>query len=256
VHSSYLQLGRLHIPIYGVFAALGLMAALALCQRTARYAGLSPDAVWNAGATAILSAFAVSRLLLIAFNLRSFLQYPLLVLALPSLTTTGMLFTSIFMLEYVRWRRLPLLPLLDSATPCVALLWVFLSLGREFDGTRDGMPMHASGGTGGPIAARPEPVELFAALAAFFIFRTTLKTLKDQSDAPRAGTVAATGLVTAGAALFFLDFLHLPSDLLPNLWLDPSQIIGTAMILAGAGLLLRARTSVKRESGTETTDAV
>jgi len=257
VHSSFFQLGHLHIPIYGVFASLGLMAALALSQRTTRYACLDPEAVWNAGMTAILSAFVLSRLLLIAFNLPSFLQYPLLILALPSLTTLGIFLTALFMLGYVRWRKLPLLPLFDAATPCASLLWAFLSLGREFDGTRDGMPTHSQV-TGSAIATRPEPVEIFAALAALFILRATLKVLKNRSADPRmsAGIVAATGLVTAGGAIFFLDFLHLPSELLPNLWLDPSQIIGIAMILVGAALLLRARTRIEQESGTETTHAV
>jgi len=99
-------------------------------------------------------------------------------------------------------------------------------------------------------------VELFAALAAVVIFRATFKVLKDQSAAPRAGIAAATGLVTAGFAIFFLDFLRLPSDLLPNSFLDPSQIIGIAMILVGAALLLRARTEIKRESGTEPPHAI
>ncbi len=117
LHSSYLQLGHLHIPVLGVFAALGLMGALALSQRTARYAGLAPEAVWNAGMTAIVSAFVISRLLLIAFNPHSFLQYPLLILALPSLTTTGIFITALFMLGFIRWCKLPLLPLLDATAP-------------------------------------------------------------------------------------------------------------------------------------------
>jgi phosphatidylglycerol:prolipoprotein diacylglycerol transferase len=245
----------MRIPVFGVFAALGLMSALTLSQRTARYANLSPEAVWNAGVTAILSAFAISRLLLIAFNLHSFLQYPLLILALPSLTTTGILITALFMLGYIRWRKLSLLPLLDAAAPCAALLWAFLSLGRQFDGTRDGMPITSSISGSAP---RSEPVELFTFMAALILCRALLGLLKHKpGEEPRtAGTVTSAGLLITGLVIFFLDFFRLPSDLLPSLWLDPSQIIGAAMILVGTALLVRTRTEVKRESGTEPPHAI
>ena len=63
--------------------------------------------------------------------------------------------------------------------------------------------------------------------------------------------VAAIGFAACGLVLFFIDLFRLPSELLPDFPLDPSQIIGTAMILAGAGLYMRARRSIKRESGNE-----
>jgi phosphatidylglycerol:prolipoprotein diacylglycerol transferase len=255
VHSSYLQLGRLHIPIFGVFAALGLMAALALSQRTARYANLSPEAVWNAGMTAILSAFVISRLLLVAFNLRSFLEYPLLVLALPSLTTLGVCITGFFMLGYIRWRKLPLLPLLDAAAPCAALLWTFLSLGRLLDGTRDGMPMHSASLPRG-LPAPAWPVESFTSTAAFALFWLTFKTVKAASPRSVAGVTAALGLFFAGLAIYFLDFLRLPSQLLPNAWLDPAQIIGMAMILTAPALFWRALRQAIAEKRNKNTHAV
>ena len=256
--NSFFQLGHLHIPIFGIFAAVGLMAALTLSQRTARYAGLAPEAVWNAGMTAIVCAFVISRLLLIVFNLHSFLQYPLLVLALPSLTSTGIFLTALFMFGYIRWRKLPLLPLLDAAAPCAAIFWTFLSLGRYFEGTRDGMPAHYWSSAGNPGPTTPEPVEIYTALAAFFVFLRLLRLLKKQHARPQApaGSVTAIALIISGFLIFVLDFFHLPSDLLPNAPLDPSQIIGLAMILVGAPLLLRAAAQVKRESGTEPPHAI
>lgn len=248
MHPSFLQIGHLHISVFGVFAALGLMAALWLSQRTARHAGLGPEAAWNAGITAIVSTFVVSRMLLIAFNLRSFLAYPLLVLVLPSLTTTGVLLTAILMLGYVRWRKLPLFPLLDAAAPCAALLWAFFSLGRVLDGTHDGMPAHSIWG-GGPV----QPVELYALIAASLLCVALLR-ISRIGQVP--GRTTAIALIAWGLAIFFIDFFYLPSDLLPNLWLDPAQIIGLAMILVGAALFTRARTQVKRESGNETTHAI
>lgn len=253
MHLRFLELGHLHISIFGVFAALGLMGALALSQHTARFARLAPEAVWNAGMTAIVSAFVISRLLLAAFNLHSFLQYPLLLLSLPSLTTSGLLLTALFMLGYVRWRKLALVSLLDSTAPCAALLWAFLTLGRYFEGTRDGMPVHLPGLAGGADSIVVRPVELYTFAAASLLCVALLRTLS--SNRP-SGHTAGMGLIACGLAIFFIDFFRIPSDLLANIWLDPSQIMGVAMILVGATLLLSVRPQIEQESGIEPPHAI
>src|SRR5271168_1225886 len=95
MHPYILHFGRLLIPTFGVLAAVGLMAALTLSLRTAAIVDLSPDSVWNAGLFALLSAFVLSRVLLVITNLHNFLAYPILLLAVPSLTATGILLTAI-----------------------------------------------------------------------------------------------------------------------------------------------------------------
>lgn len=254
MHSSYVQLGHIHIPIYGVCAALGLMVALAMSQRTAPYAQISPEATWSAGVAAVLSVFIISRVLVIAFNFHSFLQYPLLILGLPSITVLGIFLTSLFMLGYIRWRRLSLLRVLDAAAPCVAVLWVFLSFARVVDGTRDGMPAHASSGAH-VRAGGVYPVEMYAMLSASLICVMLLGIMALRTRYA-AGLIAGIGFVSLGFVLFFLDFFRLPSEVLASAWLDPSQIIGVAMILVGAALVLRAGTESTRESGTEPPNAI
>ncbi len=230
MHTSFFQLGRLHIPVFGVFAALGVMAALALSQRTARYAGLSADAVWNAGMTAVVSLFVISRLLLVAFNWHSFVEYPLQLLAVPSLSSLGVVLTWIFMLGYLRVRGIPLLAFLDAMAPCAALAWVFLSAGRFADGTRDGMPM----------GNRARPVELYTLFAALAICLVLFEWLRRNANAGTpAGTTAGTGLVLAGAATYFIAFFRLPSDLLTNAWIDPAQAVALLAIVVGMALALR-----------------
>jgi phosphatidylglycerol:prolipoprotein diacylglycerol transferase len=227
------------------------MAALGLSQRTARYAGLKAEAVWDAGVAAVVAAFVISRLLLVVFNLRSFVADPWLVLALPSLTGSGVLLTAIFMLGYVRWRRLPLLRLLDAAAPCGALLWAFLSLGRVVDGTREGMRAGGSGFV--------HPVELYACFAAALVCVVLLRVLLLARGRSGEGLTAGLGLGLAGVAIFFIDFFRLPSDLLSEAWpnapLDPSQIMGVAMLLTGIALARRAAAPAPMREN-EATDAV
>ncbi len=253
MHTSFFHLGHFQLPVLAVFAALGLMAALALSQRTARYAHLAPEAVWNAGMTAVVAAFVVSRLLLVAFNLNSFLQYPLLVLALPSLTSLGILLTALFMLAYIRWSRLPLLRLLDAAAPCASLLWAFLSLGHLLDGTRDGIATHLPWGQDTFV----HPVEVYSFIAASLVCLLLLRLLHARYV---EGETTGFGLLLAGLAIFFIDFFRLPSDLLSEAWphapLDPSQIIGVAMLLTGIALLRRAAAQAPLREKNEATHAV
>src|SRR5580698_6541454 len=93
MHPYLLHSGHLLLPTFGVLAAVGLMAALTLSLRTAAIVGLVPDKLWNAGLFTLLSAFALSRLLLIFANPRSFVAAPILLLMVPSLNTIGVLLT-------------------------------------------------------------------------------------------------------------------------------------------------------------------
>jgi phosphatidylglycerol:prolipoprotein diacylglycerol transferase len=239
LHPTFFQLGHLHIPYFGVVAAIGLMAALALSQRTARYANLDGAALWDAGMIGMIAAFVISRALLIVFNLHSFLMYPVLLLAVPSLTTTGILLTAAFLVVYLRRKRLPLLAVLDASAPCAALIWAFVNLGRIAEGTKDGMPTTLPWAVGGRMEGGVHPVELYTLLVALALC-TLLFSLLRRRD--YTGRTTALGLLTAGAAVFFLDFFRLPSDLLPDshtAWLDPAQVLALGMILVGSVLVFR-----------------
>ena len=245
MHHSFLQLGALHIPLFGVVAAVGLLAALGLSQRTARYAGIDGEALWDAGVTAMIAAFVISRVLLVAFNLHSFLLYPTLLLAVPSLTSTGVLLTAAFLLVYLRRRRLPLLTVLDASAPCAALIWGFVNLGRIVEGTKDGMPTTLPWGVGDRMLGAVHPVEVYTLLAAVGLCLALLGLLRQRGY---TGETTAIGLLIAGVAVFFLDFFRLPSNLtadLHNAWLDPAQGLGLAMTAAGCALVLVAPSKVQ-----------
>jgi phosphatidylglycerol---prolipoprotein diacylglyceryl transferase len=239
LHPTFFQLGHLHIPFFGVVAAIGLMAALALSQRTARYANLEGTALWDAGLTGMIAAFVISRLLLIVFNLHSFLMYPVLLLAVPSLTTTGVLLTVAFLVVYLRRKRLPLLAVLDASAPCAALIWAFVNLGRIAEGSKDGMPTTLPWAVGGRVEGGVHPVELYTLLVALVLCIALFSRLRRRDY---TGRTTAIGLLTAGVAVFFLDFFRLPSDLFPDshtAWFDPAQIVALGMILVGGVLVSR-----------------
>lgn len=220
-----LHVGHLHLPVYGVCASLGLIGTLLLSPLTARRLRLDPDKVWDAVVAIGIAALVVSRTLLVAGSFQFFLRQPILVLSLPTVNDTGMLLTAAFAAAYLRWKRLPLLRFLDALGPCAALLWSFLSFGRLAEGTREGMPSRFG----------VWPVELLATIVAALLCAMLLWTIRATRP---SGRVCAYGLVSAGTAIFAVDFLRLPSDLDGTGILDPVQWLGLAMIVAGAALAI------------------
>jgi phosphatidylglycerol:prolipoprotein diacylglycerol transferase len=242
VHPYLLHSGHLLLPTFGVLAAIGLMAALTLSLRTAATAGLNPEALWNAGLFTILSAFVLSRLLLVLTNLQSFRAYPILLLMVPSLTSTGVLLTVIVTVIYLRLHHLPLLATLDAWSPCATLIWAFLALGHFAEGSDAGLPTTLPWGIRIPPDPIPlHPVSLYASIAAALI---TLVLLRQLPHRHHPGDTFAVALASAGLVQFLLTFLRQPSlfnVLLGNL-LDPIQWISLGMILtAGVVILLQPR---------------
>ncbi len=229
MHPNLLHLGHLTLPTFGVLAALGLMLALAVSQRTARFTGIDPDLLWDAGLFAVLAAFLCSRLLLVVEHFASFRAYPLLLLAVPSLTPSGLLLTTVSTYLWLRWKQLPILPALDAWAPCAALVWAFLAFGHFAEGSDPGMPIHP--GTAQPLY----PVSPFACAAALVLFLAAYAWLR---RGPRPGQTAALTALAAGTAQFLLSFLRQPGLEMP-LGLDALQWTALGLILAGTLILTR-----------------
>jgi phosphatidylglycerol:prolipoprotein diacylglycerol transferase len=238
MHPYLLHSGHLLLPTYGVLAALGLMAALTLSLRTAATVGLPADKLWNAGLFTLLAAFAFSRLILIASNLRDFLAYPVLLLMVPSLNAAGIFLTIVATTIYLRLRHLPLLDTLDAWSPCATLIWAFLALGHFAEGSDAGLPTTLPWGIAiPPSTTRLHPVALYAAIAAAALTLILLRALPRRHN---AGDTFALALATSGAAQFLVTFFRQPFP--GSTLLDPIQWIALGMIaLAGILLLVQPR---------------
>jgi phosphatidylglycerol:prolipoprotein diacylglycerol transferase len=206
---------------------------------------LDPEKIWNAGLFSILSAFVVSRLLLVVFNMRSFLAYPLLLLALPSLTYTGVWITCLLTYVYLRWKRLALLPVLDAAAPCAALVWMVLSVGHFVEGTDAGMPTRLPWGIvtpGDTVLGRVHPVQLYTAAVALLLGVALLWMLPQRV---RQGDAAVLLLMAGGMADFLLSFLRQPVETMGDTWLDPVQTVALLLMLGGGVLFVTRRPLVE-----------
>ncbi|HEU4636265.1 MAG TPA: prolipoprotein diacylglyceryl transferase family protein [Edaphobacter sp.] len=234
MHPSLVHIGFLTIPTYGLLAAIGLMLALVLSLRTAAVVGLSPDRVWNAGLFTLISAFVLSRLLLVVENLHTFLSFPILLLMVPSLTPLGLALTAIASLVYLRTRSLDILSTLDAWAPCATLAWVFLALGHFAEGSDPGLPSNLPWAVALPSSSlRLHPVAIYVAIVAVLLTAVLLIQLPRRR---RAGDTAAIALAASGLAQFLISFLREPAyyeDTLGRL-LDPIQWVALGMIVVAA----------------------
>ncbi len=233
-----IRFGRFVLPVFGIFATAGLLAAMFLSQRTAPKAGISKEKLWDLGLLAVVLAYVVSRAMLIAANWQAFLAFPMLVLTLPSLTGFGVLLAAVLLLVWLRWKGLSALAVADAWAPCATLLAVFLQLGHFIEGTDAGMPtampwgIHAPGDT---VLGRTEPVQLFAAAAAGVLTWFLIRRLNRPH---RRGHIAALALVLGGVLSFALDMLRQPEMAESALPLDVSQVFAAIGVISGVVLWL------------------
>ena len=223
MYPTLLHFGHLSIPTFGVLAACGLMLALALSQRTARFVNLAPNALWDAGLFAILTAFILSRLLLIAAHFGTFRAYPILLLAVPSLTPIGLLLSAIATFLWLYCKRIPLLPALDAWAPCITLIWAFLAVGHYAEGSDPGMPMRSH-------PAAMYPVALYVAASGLAVTVAAYAHL-----AGRRRNTAVLTLIAVGLLQFLLSFIRQPGEATLD-GLDALQLLALGMIIFGCFL--------------------
>jgi phosphatidylglycerol:prolipoprotein diacylglycerol transferase len=227
VHPILLHIGNIYLPTFGVLAAAGLLCALLLSERAAKLADLDPTKLWNAGLFAVIAAFVFSRAILVTQHWRSFVQFPILLLAVPSLTAPGLLLTLIATFLWLRSRQIPLRSALDAWAPCATLAWAFLALGHFAEGSDPGLALHSGW---------RHPVALYSAAFAALLTIVAYLRLRHRE---RPGELAAAALMSAGLGQFFLCFVRTPGVQL--LGMDALEWVALAMVLAGGLLWLTNR---------------
>ena len=232
--SGAVRLGPLRVSVYGLFAAVGLLAAMGAGQWSAKLAGLTAESMWDAGLFALTAAFVISRVTLIVRDVHAFVSLPWVVLALPSFTYSGMALTAVVVAAYVRWKKLPVLAVMDAWAPCAALLAGALSLGHYFEGTDAGMPTNLPWGVHAPGMGRVQPVQMYGVAGSVVLFAVVVGMLRRRL---RRGIVAEVALVVGGLMAFLLAMMTQPVDWGGSVWLEPGQWIAMGAVVVG-GLML------------------
>ena len=184
MHPVLFHLGSILVPAYGASAAVGVLLALFLAQRTARVVGVDAGKLWNLCVIALFAALIGSRLLLVVLNFADLRSHPTWVLGLamihhPLLAAFGALAAAMAAFVYGRRQRLPLWNTADALAAPVALGLAFEQLGALLAGSGYGIEARgiaehwavtytqvlAARWSGAPLGIPVHPVQAYAALA-------------------------------------------------------------------------------------------
>jgi phosphatidylglycerol:prolipoprotein diacylglycerol transferase len=253
VHPVLFHIGAVLIPSYGVLAALGVVLALFLAQRTAQVAGLNGGQVWNLCVVALFAALVVQRLVLVAANWSELRTHPAWMLGLamihhPLLAAAGALAGAASGLVYARWYRMPLRTTADVLSAPLALGLAFEQLGALMAGAGYGTETDvrwavtytnplAGRWSGTPLGVPVHPVQAYAGLGflTLSIFLVVWLPARRQQ-----GDVAGIFLMGAGFVGFMTELWRdsMGRGQMLGGALDGPQVAAIVMVLAGAFLLL------------------
>ncbi len=246
------------VPSYGACAALGVLAALFLAQRTARIVGVNPSHVWSLSILSLFAAVLVQRIMLVLLNWRDLVRHPHWLLAIsvihhPLLASAGVLAALIVAFIYARRRQMPLASTADALAAPLTLGLVFEQLGALLAGSGYGTDAGvrwavtytdpiAARWSGTPLGIPLHPVQAYAALA----FLTLSVFLLVWLPVPRrAGDVAGLCLMGMGVVIYITELWRDPEGRGSVLSgsLDGPQLAAILLVLAGAVILLERKQS-------------
>jgi phosphatidylglycerol:prolipoprotein diacylglycerol transferase len=255
VYPVLFHIGPILIPAYGASAAVGVLLALLLAQRTARTANLNTGQVWNLCVVALFAALLSQRLLLVILNWSDLRLHPAWMLALamihhPLLAAAGAVAGAGSALAYALRQKMPLWTTADALAAPLALGLAFEQLGTLLAGSGYGTettvrwavtytnPL-AARWSGTPLGIPLHPVQAYAALAFLTLAILLLVWLPARRQ---PGDVAGLWLMGTGLAVFITELWRDPIGRGRFLGgaLDTPQLAMIAMVLAG-GFVLRER---------------
>jgi phosphatidylglycerol:prolipoprotein diacylglycerol transferase len=246
LHPTLFHLGHLAVPTEGVLVAFGLLAGLQLACLLAPRRGLDPDRLWNLGLAALLTLFLGERMLVIAFNLRDFIEHPFWMLGLAVVRDERYFYGGVLLAicagaGYILAWRLPWRSVLDTLAPGAGLALACLSFGALAAGTDLGRPTTAAWGLTytSRIASMPLiPTALYAGLLHLVLAACAVWLCRRERQ---AGTAATFWLFTAGLGTVLIEQLRYPTpaETLVTGAFTPSQSLGVLAILCAATIWLR-----------------
>jgi len=243
-------------------AALGVLLALFLAQRTARVAGVNAAEVWNLCVVSLFAALVGQRLLLLLMNWSEVRRHPSWMMGLamihhPLLGAAGALAGVASAAVYVRWRRLAPWTTADALAAPLALGLAFEQVGALLAGSGYGTetavrwavtytnPL-AARWSGTPLGIPLHPVQAYAAIGFATLGILLLVWLPKRRQ---RGDVAGIGLLGMGVVIFITELWRDAEGrgaLLGGM-LNGPQIAAVVLVLGGGLMLLERQGSRKKD---------
>ncbi|MBE0569190.1 MAG: prolipoprotein diacylglyceryl transferase [Deltaproteobacteria bacterium] len=251
MHPVLLQIGSIKIYSYGVFVALGFLAALWVSGREIDRVGMDREKFYDMGIWVVLSAIVGARLFHVLVYWREYAAAPLEIF---KLWNGGLVFYGGFLaataacIVFLRRNRIPFLPVADASAIGLPLGLAFGRLGCTSAGCCFGKPCElpwaitfTHPGSLAPLNVPLHPTQIYEALAGFAIFGLLYVT---RSRFRTPGMRFWTMLILYGAARGLIEIFR--DD--PRGFLGPfseSQVVSMLLILYAAASILITRGRAK-----------
>lgn len=234
---AFTILGR---PVYwyGIFVALGFLAAVLHWNRLARRQNLPEGLGSDLGLLVIVTGVLGARLAYVIANLDHYRAHPGEIFRIDQgglIFYGGFIAAALGVVVFARLRKVPLLVLGDFTVSALPLGHAFGRTGCFLNGCCYGAPTDLPWAVYTAGALR-HPVQLYETgfnLALYAVLHLVLRRR-------RPGLVIAVYLLAYGAWRFAVEFLR-GDDRLRAAGLDAAQLISVGLIMIGAGLALGLR---------------
>ncbi|HUK30354.1 MAG TPA: prolipoprotein diacylglyceryl transferase [Candidatus Acidoferrum sp.] len=243
----YIHVGPLTLGTYGIFVAMGLLVAAFVLSKDLRRRALDADPNVIVGYTGIAGLIG-SRLYSCLETPSEFFAnpWPLLFSRTGFTWIGGLLGGFITLVLLARHYRMPLLRMLDIASPAAAIGYGVGRIGCLISGDGDyGTPTLLPWGMSFPngivpTTQRVHPTPIYEFIGALVIFwllwRLGARTMGDDRA---IGKVFALYLILTGVIRFLIEFIRLNPRVLFGM--TNAQLASIISVLFGAFLLLRLR---------------
>jgi phosphatidylglycerol:prolipoprotein diacylglycerol transferase len=248
VHPVLVKFGSLKIYSYGVFVAIGFLAALWVAGREIRRKGLDRDSFYDMGFWVVIAAVLGSRLFHVLVYWEHYRAAPVEIF---KLWNGGLVFYGGFLaavavcLCFLRRHKMPFLPVADASSLGIPLGLAFGRIGCSAAGCCYGkfttLPwaiVFTHPACLAPLGIPLHPTQIYESLGAFAIFGG-LYAARDRFRTP--GMLFWTMILLYGVVRSFLEIFR--DD--PRGFLGPfseSQIVSAILILYALVSIVRART--------------
>ncbi len=247
MHPVLVQIGSFRIYSYGVFVAIGFLAALWVSGREIARRGMDREKFFDMGFWVVLSAIVGARMFHVLVYWRQYAEAPWEIF---KLWNGGLVFYGGFIaatavcILYLRKHRMPFLPVADASALGIPLGLAFGRLGCTSAGCCFGKPTTLPWAVTftdpaclAPLHVPLHPTQIYESIGGFAIFGFLYVT-RDRFKTP--GMLFWTMLILYGAARSFFEIFR--DD--PRGFLGPfseSQVISAVLITYAIVSILRAR---------------
>lgn len=265
MHPKLITIGDFFLPSYGVLVALGFLLGLWVVLRIARYKKLPADTIGNLAIYCALAGLAGAKLLMLIMNFDEYRSNPSKIISSDTLLSAGVYYggflgAAAFALIYMRRHHLPILSTMDVLVPGVALGHAIGRMGcfaagccwglacdRPWAVTFTNPDAHALVGV--PLGIPLHPTQIYEAFLTLLVF-VFLYCRAYRVTVP--GTQLAWYLVLYSIARFFVELFRFHEQAPPGGGpFSLTQWISVALLVTGAFLLMRAKSTPRIESGAD-----